>query len=143
MSEELEERRTPTRDEVKFYMTKNPLSVSSRASATEAAQTMLDAGQGSVLVEKDGEYVGIVTEGDLSQKVIAEIKKPIDVQVESIMSHPIVSIESNKLMVAAFLTMEQIGVRHIAVRENNKIVGMLSIRNFSSYYVRKFSKRNK
>lgn len=143
MSKELEERRSTIRDEVKFYMTKNPISVSSNASATEAAQTMLDAGQGSLLVEKDGEYVGIVTEGDLSQKVIAEIKKPIDVQVESIMSHPVVSIESNKLMVAAFLTMEQIGIRHIAVRENDKIVGMLSIRNFSSYYVRKFSKRMK
>jgi len=143
MPKELEERRTPARDEVKFYMTKGIVSVSSKASATEAAQTMLDAGRGSLLVEKDGEYVGIVTEGDLSQRVIAEIKKPIEVQVHSIMSHPIISIESNKLMVAAFLTMEQIGIRHIAVRENDKIVGMLSILNFSSYYVRKFSKRMK
>jgi len=29
------------------------------------------------------------------------------------------------------------------VRENDEIVGMLSILNFSSYYVRKFSKRMK
>jgi len=143
MSEELNERRSDIRDEVKFYMTKDIVSVSNKASATEAAQTMLDTGRGSLLVERDGEYVGIVTEGDLSKRVIAEIKKPIEVQVESIMSHPVVSIESNKLMVAAFLTMEQIGIRHIAVRENNKIVGMLSIRNFSAYYVRKFSKRYK
>jgi signal-transduction protein with cAMP-binding, CBS, and nucleotidyltransferase domain len=119
------------------------LSALVEASATEAAQTMLDAGQGSVLVQEGKDYVGIVTEGDLSQRVIAEIKKPIEVQVHSIMSHPIISIESNKLMVAAFLIMDKNGIRHIAVTEDSKIIGMLSIRNFSAYYVRKFSKRSK
>ena len=143
MSDELDERRSISKDEVKFYMTQDIISISSKASATEAAQTMLDSGRGSLLVEKGKDYVGIVTEGDLSQRVIAEIKKPIEVQVHSIMSHPIISIESNKLMVAAFLTMEKNGIRHIAVTEDSKIIGMLSIRNFSSYYVRKFSKRLK
>ena len=92
---------------------------------------------------KDGEYIGIVTEGDISQRVIAQIKKPIEVRAESIMSTPVISIESNKLMAAAFLIMEKNGIRHIAVSENEKIIGMLSIRDFSKYYVRKFSKRKK
>ena len=141
MSENMKERRSSAKDEVRFYMTSKIVSLSSKATATEAAQTMFDGMQGSVLVEKDGEYVGIVTEGDLSQRVIAQVKKPIEVQLETIMSHPIISIESNKLMVTAFLMMEQNGIRHLAVREDNKIVGMLSFRNFAAYYVRKFSKR--
>jgi len=141
MTEELKERRSPAQDEVRFYMTEDIISVDSRASATEAAQTMYDYVQGSVLIEKDGEYIGILTEGDISQRVIAEIKKTIEVQVKSIMSQPIISIESNKLMVAAFLVMEKHGIRHIAVTKNEKIIGMLSIRDFSKYYVRKFSKR--
>jgi signal-transduction protein with cAMP-binding, CBS, and nucleotidyltransferase domain len=33
------------------------------------------------------------------------------------------------------------GIRHIAVRENKKIIGMLSVRDFSAYYVRKFGKK--
>jgi signal-transduction protein with cAMP-binding, CBS, and nucleotidyltransferase domain len=104
---------------------------------------MCDAKQGSVLVEEDGEYIGIVTEGDISKRVIAQIKKPIEVQVEAIMSQPIISIESNKLMTTAFLIMEENRIRHIAVSENDEIVGMLSIRDVSAYYVRKFSKREK
>ena len=92
-------------DEVKFCMKQDIISVSSKASAAEVAQTMVDTKTGSVLIEKDGEYVGILTEGDLSQRVIAKLKKPIDVQAASIMSQPIISIESNQLMATAFLTM--------------------------------------
>ena len=143
MAEELNERRTTNNDEVKFYMSEEIVSVDSRASATEAAQKMYDSGRGSVLIEKNGEFIGILTEGDLSQRVIAQIKKPIEVQVMSIMSKPIISIESNKLMATAFLLMEEHGIRHIAVSDNRKITGMLSIRDFSKYYVRKFSKRKK
>ncbi len=143
MTEELEDRRSAAQDEVRIYMTEDIISIDSRASVTEAAQTMFDTRQGSVLIEKDGEYIGIVTEGDISQRVIAQIKKPIEVRAESIMSTPVISIESNKLMAAAFLIMEKNGIRHIAVSENEKIIGMLSIRDFSKYYVRKFSKRKK
>ena len=92
-------------DEVKFFMAQDIISVSSKASATEVAQTMVDRRTGSVLIEKDGEYVGILTEGDLSQRVIAQLKQTIDVQAASIMSKPIISIESNQLMATAFLTM--------------------------------------
>jgi hypothetical protein len=51
-------------DEVKFYMTQDIIGV--KATATGVAQKMLDAGQGSVLIEEDREYIEIVTEGDLS-----------------------------------------------------------------------------
>jgi len=143
MQKELKNRRSIENDEVRYYTTRNIISVVSNASVTEACQTMCDKSKGSLLIEKNGEYVGIVTEGDISRRVIAQIKQPIDVQVEAIMSKPIITIESNQLMVTAFLTMEQYGIRHIAVSENKKIIGMLSIRDFSKYYIRKFSKRIK
>jgi len=130
-------------DEVKFFMAQDIISVSSKASATEVAQTMVDRRTGSVLIEKDGEYVVILTEGDLSQRVIAQLKQTIDVQAASIMSKPIISIESNQLMATAFLTMGKHRIRHIAVSENKKIVGMLSINDFSAYYVKKFGKQKK
>ena len=112
-------------DEVKFFMKQDIISVSSKASATEVVQTMVDTKTGSVLIEKDGEYVGILTEGDLSQRVIAKLKKPIDVQAASIMSQPIISIESNQLMATAFLIKGKYRIRHIAISENKKIIGML------------------
>jgi|TARA_B100000315_G_scaffold154027_1_gene142572 signal-transduction protein with cAMP-binding, CBS, and nucleotidyltransferase domain len=44
-------------------------------------------------------------------------------------------------MATAFLIMGKNGIRHIAVTENKKIIGMLSVRDFSAYYVRKFGKK--
>ena len=144
MPEEPKDRSSTTNDEVRFYMAQDIISVSSKASATEVAQTMVDKKIGSVLIEKkDGEYVGILTEGDLSQRVIAQLKDTIDVQAASIMSQPIISIETNQLMATAFLTMGKYRIRHIAVSENNKIIGMLSINDFSAYYVKKFGQRKK
>jgi len=143
MPEEPKDRPSTTNDEVRSYMAQDIISVSSKASATEVAQTMVDKRVGSVLIEKDGEYVGILTEGDLSQRVIAQLKDTIDVQAVSIMSQPIISIASNQLMATAFLTMGKHRIRHIAVSENKKIIGMLSINDFSAYYIKKFSKRKK
>ena len=143
MSEELKDRRSTKNDEVRFYMTQAVISISNKATVTEAAQTMCDTGHGSVLVEKEGEYIGIVTEGDISERVIAQLDKPIEVRVETMMSQPVITIESNKLMVTAFLIMEKNKIRHIAVSENDKSIGMVSIRDFSAYYVRKLSKRLK
>ena len=143
MPEEPKERRSVSQDEVRFYMTHGVTSVIHNATVTEAAQTMFDTRQGSVLVEQNGTYIGIVTEGDVSKRVIAQIEKPIEVRVEEIMSQPLIHIESSELMAKAFLVMQKHGVRHIAVSENEKIIGMLSIRDFSKYYVRKFSNRKK
>jgi signal-transduction protein with cAMP-binding, CBS, and nucleotidyltransferase domain len=139
----LKDRRSTKNDEVRFYMTQDVISISNKATVTEAAQTMYDTSHGSVLIEKDAKYIGIVTEGDISERVIAQLDKPIEVRVESIMSHPIITIESNKLMTTAFLIMENNKIRHLAVSKNDKIIGMLSIRDFSAYYVRKLSKRLK
>ena len=139
----LKDRRSTKNDEVRFYMTQDVISISNKATVTEAAQTMYDTSHGSVLIEKDAKYIGIVTEGDISERVIAQLDKPIEVRVETMMSQPVITIESNKLMAAAFLIMEKNKIRHIAVSENDKIIGMVSIRDFSAYYVRKLSKRLK
>ncbi|MDP7057513.1 MAG: hypothetical protein QF434_03895 [Nitrospinaceae bacterium] len=69
------------------------------------------------------------------------MKKPVEVHVASIISQLIISIESNPLVATAFLIMGKNGIRHIAATENKKIIGMLSVRDFSAYYVRKFGKK--
>jgi CBS domain-containing protein len=51
-------------------MTPDPVTVSSRASVTEAARTMVDRGIGALPVVDDNKLVGLVTEGDLIVKDI-------------------------------------------------------------------------
>jgi signal-transduction protein with cAMP-binding, CBS, and nucleotidyltransferase domain len=45
-------------------------------------------------------------------------------------------------MVTAFLMMQQKNIRHLGVLDNNKITGVISIRDIANYYVSKLE-RNK
>ena len=104
----------------------------------EAAQTMRDHKVGSVFVEDNGQYLGIITEGEIYQKVIEEIKKPIKVQASEIMSQPIITIEADLSTATAYLKMYEMVIRCIGVTENGRITGVLSIKDFGRYYIQNF-----
>ncbi len=65
-----------------------------QASIGEVAKKMRDVGIGALLVERDGKLVGMVTEGDVVQKVIAEGKDCATTRVEDIMEHHLNTIRA-------------------------------------------------
>jgi len=123
------------------YMDESILSIS--AEAAEAAKKMRDSKLSSLIVVKGGENWGIVTETDLSRKIIAEELNPKETKVKFIMNKPIVAIDSNSTMMKAFVKMGSHNIRHLAVTEDDLIIGVLSINNFISYYKQKFEKEKK
>lgn len=127
-------------DEVKFYMDESIVSIDPTATASEAARKMRDNKIGSLMVDDDGEFVGIITEGDISRKVIANDGNPRDVKVSLIMSKPIISVDGDLSMAAVFLHMRENNIRHCAVTRGKQIVGIVSIKDFATYYINKFSK---
>lgn len=130
-------------DEIRYYMEENLLSVDPEDSAAKAARFMLGNKVGSLLVKsREDEYIGIVTEGDLSRKIIAQSRDPEKTTVREVMSQPIASIESAKLMPTALIQMNKKHIRHLAVTDRGKIVGLLSINDFIAYYASLYS-RNK
>lgn len=122
------------------FMDESILSISAEASASEAAKKMRNSKLSSLIVVKSGENWGIVTEADLSRKIIAEELNPKETKVKFIMNKPIVSIESDATMMKAFVKMGSHNIRHLAVTEDDLIIGVLSINNFISYYKQKFEK---
>ena len=63
-------------EEIGDYMTSPVMSVDSEASVKEVAQIMLSKHIGSLLVKKGNEFAGIITENDLSHKVVADSLDP-------------------------------------------------------------------
>ena len=55
------------------------------------------------------------------------------------MTKTLLHIESEESMVAGFLKMQERKIRHLVVKENGNIVGVLSIKDVEKYYVHKFS----
>jgi len=101
---------------------------------SEAAGLMRDEQIGSVLIEKNGELVGIVSETDIVKKAVAEQKELGQTTLESIMTTPIEGIESFRSIRDAQDMMGDYGIRHLVVREAGKIVGVLSVRDLLLYY---------
>ncbi len=65
------------------------------ASVKEAADIMLKSNIGSVLVERKGRSVGIVTERDVVKKIVAAGLPPEGTKLRDVMSSPLVAIDCN------------------------------------------------
>lgn len=96
----------------------------------QAAQRMSELEIGSVLIhDPDGDLVGIVTDKDLRKKVVAT-GLDCNAPVAAVMSSPVKIIPSHTLWFDALLHMMKERVYHLAVERDDRIVGVVSVRDF-------------
>ena len=116
---------------VKRVMARNLVTVDKQMTIQEVAKVMESKEVGSVLVldKEGGEIAGIVTERDIVKKVVAKGVDGSSYMVKGIMSSPLLTIDSNKTIFEAGDYMDQKKVRHLAVTESGKVVGVISVRD--------------
>lgn len=124
-------------EKIHNYISESLLSISPTASVLEATHIMHDNEIHSLLVEEAGEYIGIITNNDISKKVVSENLAPEKVQVAAIMSFPLVKIESQETMERAAQVMRDHCVHHLAVTEHGQMLGTLSITDYHKYMIKK------
>jgi len=120
-------------ENVRNYMAESLLSIAPSAGILEALRMMSENEVHSLLVEESGQYIGIVTNNDLSRKVVT---KNLDVKttvVSKIMTYPIVKLESTKSMEEASEIMREKDIHHLLVTENDQPLGILSINDYVKY----------
>lgn len=103
--------------------------IESRETVAAAATRMVEKHIGSLFVIEAGEMVGIVTESDLVRKGLAYQLDAKTIRVGALMNSPLLDIDINRTIRDASDLMARKRVRHLAVTENAKIVGVLSIRD--------------
>lgn len=103
--------------------------IDSDAPVQQAAQQMTTKKVGALLVRQDGELKGIVTERDLVQKVLSEEEDAHTLMTKAVMNHPLISIDINRTIHDASDLMAEKWIRHLPVTDNQKIVGILSVRD--------------
>jgi len=82
---------------------------------------------GSVMVIKNGQYVGIFTERDVLNRVISAKLNPEKTRVEKVMTSDFISVQENSTLRQTMHIMTNKRVRHLPVFEEEKLVGMISI----------------
>ena len=110
--------------------------IDQKSSAYDAAVSMLKNKCGALLVcnsKKDDTLVGIVTERDITFKVVPKNLDPKITQVSKIMTKEVETISPKKTTVEAIHVMRSKGFRHLPVIEKKKIVGILSMRDLYDY----------
>jgi len=99
----------------------------------QAAGQMHDQRIGSLLVRKDGDYSGIITETDVV-RAVAEHDDVANTSVVHVMSSPILTVEKKLSPHYARELMANKRIRHLAVTDDGKIVGILSARDLLAYF---------
>jgi signal-transduction protein with cAMP-binding, CBS, and nucleotidyltransferase domain len=136
----MDKAKAEVKDKVKHFINPPPIHINANLPVIEACKRMKKYNVGSILVADGKHFIGIFTETDLLKKVVAQNVLPAIILVSQVMEKNMIYIDSESSMVEAFLKMQTHNIRHLVVKENNEISGILSIKDVASFYVHKFSK---
>ena len=125
-------------DEIGDYMVSPMLSIDVESTVQEAAQFMVAHNIGSVLIKEFEKYVGIVTETDLTRKVLGKGLNAESTRISEIMTSPILSLGRYLPVEEANRFMHKNKIRHLAVTEEDKIIGILSVKDLVAYFSKDF-----
>jgi signal-transduction protein with cAMP-binding, CBS, and nucleotidyltransferase domain len=119
---------------VKEVMTPNIVTINPTDKAKNAAISMRDKDVSSLIVLDDyGQPVGIVTESDLVREVCTQDASSNDFIIDHIMSSPVATIDPNSSVETAANIMLENKVRHLVVKEENRIIGIITSGDFIKY----------
>jgi CBS domain-containing protein len=116
-------------------MTREVLEVAPEDTLGQAAESMVERGVGSAVVSDFGRLIGILTERDLLRAVAGRVHSSEARVREWMTADPITASESTELKEAAETMLEQ-GFRHLPVVDDDRAVGIVSIRDVVEWTVR-------
>jgi CBS domain-containing protein len=90
---------------------------------------MAEKGVGLVPVMDEGKLVGVFSERDLVKRVIAQNKNLVETKVEDVMSTKLIVADINEANESVLAKMKEANTRHILIIENEKLVGVLAMRD--------------
>ena len=108
---------------------KAPDTIGPEVTVLQAARRMTAGKVGALAVIEGDRLVGIFSERDLMTRVVAEGRDPAATRVRDVMTQDLVVADADETADACLNRMKQLHVRHLPVVANNKLVGMLSVRN--------------
>ena len=92
------------------------------------ASLMVNGNVGAVIVMRDTEPLGIVTERDLVRKVLYAKKDAREIVAQEIMTAPLITISYDRTVEEALEIMQRNHVRRLVVLKGESMVGLLTER---------------
>lgn len=115
----------------KDIMSKKVITMESEdITATDIAKIMNKNKIGSIIVTKDEKPYGIITERDLLSKVVAKDKRPSEIMMMDITTHPIMLVSPSTPIDEVAEKMIASKIRHIVVSDGKQTSGIIAVTDF-------------
>ena len=123
----MEDKKPPST--VRSVMTKLVITTKTESSVREAAELMRKKNVGSIVVTSEGKPVGIVTERDMVERVVARGLDASKVQMKEIMSKSLITTTGEMPIIEAIRMMQKKKIRRLLIMENKKLIGIITQRD--------------
>ncbi|MDP8955991.1 MAG: CBS domain-containing protein [Actinomycetota bacterium] len=120
--------------QVSDVMSRNVVTVTADETFAEAAKVLREHKISSVIVQGESGPDGIVTERDVVN-LVAEGHDPSSVRVGDRMTKELATVESKSDIAEAAKVMAERRIRHLPVVDRSELVGIISIRDLTSWAV--------
>jgi CBS domain-containing protein len=118
---------------VRDIMTKHVVTIDENRTALEAAKIMAEKGISSLIVLKDQNPVGIVTERDFVKKICIKEVKISHVKVNEVMSKIRTFADPEIPIEVAVQRMVNHKIRRLPIMETGKVVGIITVTDLAKY----------
>lgn len=103
--------------------------VEESATVLDAARVLSDRHVGALVVTRGQLVVGIFTERDLLNRVVAQEREPASTCVSDVMTFPVACCSPETSRAECRAVMRARRIRHLPVVEGDELLGMISIRD--------------
>lgn len=112
---------------IREVMTPGPQTVPADASVVQAAQAMRSGDVGDVVVVRDGEVCGIITDRDIVVRAVAETRDTGKVTAGEICSRELTTLSATDSVEDAVRIMREKALRRLPIVDDGQLVGIASL----------------
>jgi CBS domain-containing protein len=114
-------------------MTRHVITIEQDRTAHDAAKVMHTHNVGCLIVVKDGNQTGIITERDLVRRVCVRNKRSEDISLDKIMSRPVITIDPESSIEEAARIMTYNKIRRLLVVKEERPVGVVTTTDLAKH----------
>lgn len=112
---------------LRWYESPRMVVLKPNTTALEAARAIENNNIGAVIVQDKGHVVGIVTDRDLTIRVLGQALDPTTATLGEVMTTPVVTLSPANTQADAVRLMRQSNIRRIPLVEDDRLVGIVTL----------------
>jgi CBS domain-containing protein len=112
---------------IREIMTTSLVCLDASETVSDAAKAMKEHGIGDVLVMSSDELCGVLTDRDLTVRVLAEDRDPKSTRLDDVCSHEVATLSPDDDVDRAVQLVRERAVRRIPIVEKGRPIGVVSI----------------